>query len=58
LSAAYKKSLRERADTFEAITKTRKSVLHTLITTYGLANAAEHTDVVQHVVTLDALFEP
>ncbi len=57
LTPAYKKTLRERADTFAAVTQSRKSVFLTLITTYGLANAHTHTDVVQNVVTLEDLFE-
>jgi uncharacterized protein len=56
LIPAYKKTLRERAATFAAVTGTRKSILNTLVTTFGLANATEHTDVVQNVVTLDDLF--
>jgi len=48
--------LRERADTFAAISKTRKSIFTTLITTYGLHNEAEHVDVLQNVLTLEDLF--
>ncbi len=57
LTPAYKKSLRERVDTFTAITATRKSVFTTLITTYGLNNADTHLDVIQNVLTLDDLFQ-
>lgn len=57
LTPNYKKQLRERADTFTAITKTRKSIFTTLITTYGLKNEQTHLDVIQNVLTLDDLFE-
>jgi len=57
LTPAYKQTLRERADTFAAISKTRKSIFTTLITTYGLHNADEHVDVLQNVLTLDDLFK-
>ncbi len=58
LSPVYKKTLRERADIFSSLTQTRKSVLTTLVTTYGLTNQHTHIDVVQNVVTLDDLFKP
>ncbi|MFK7979436.1 MAG: ATP-binding protein [Saprospiraceae bacterium] len=57
LTPAYKQNLRERADIFAAVSKTRKSIFTTLITTYGLHNAAEHVDVLQNVLTLDDLFQ-
>ena len=57
LTAAYKKSLRARVATFAAITNTRKSVLTTLVTTYGLINQKAHLDVVQNVVTIEDLFK-
>ena len=57
LTPAYKQTLRERADTFISISKTRKSIFTTLITTYGLHNANEHLDVLQNILTLDDLFE-
>jgi len=56
LTADYKNKLRERADTFAAVTQSRKSVFTTLITTWGLAKENEHLDVVQNVITLEDLF--
>lgn len=56
LTPVYKKQLRDRTETFSSISKTRKSVLTTLITTYGLHNAPTHLDVVQNVLTLEDLF--
>lgn len=57
LTPTYKNTLRERTDTFAAVSKTKKTVFTTLITTYGLANADEHLDVIQNVLTLDTLFK-
>ncbi len=56
LIPSYKKNLQERADTFASITKSRKSILTTLVTTYGLTNAEKHLDVIQNLITLDELF--
>ncbi len=57
LTPTYKKTLRERASIFSAVTKSRKSVFVTLVTTYGLAQKDTHIDVIQNVITLDDLFE-
>ncbi len=57
LIPSYKQILRERADTFAAVTKSRKSILTTLVTTYGLSNQVTHLDVVQNVLTLEDLFQ-
>ena len=56
LTTDYKSRLRERADIFSAVTKSKKSIFVTLITTYGLHKADEHLDVIQNVITLDDLF--
>lgn len=58
LTPTYKNKLRERADIFTKVTKTKKSIFTTLITTYALANAPKHLDVIQNVVTLEHLFSP
>ncbi len=58
LTSAYKSKLRERVNTFSEITKNRKSIYLTLITTYGLNNQDSHLDVIQNVLTLDDLFKP
>lgn len=57
LSPTYKKTLRERARTFSAITQSRKAIFIALLTTYGLRNQSAHMDVVQHILTLDDLFQ-
>ena len=57
LTSSYKNILRERTANFSAVTKTRKSVFTTLVTTYGLTNKQNHEDVVQNVLSMDDLFE-
>jgi len=57
LTPTYKRTLRERADTFSALTKSRKSIFTTLVTTYGLAQKDAHIDVIQNVITLEDLFQ-
>lgn len=57
LNSSYKKTLKDRVETFAAISKTRKSIFTTLITTYGLSKATTHLDVIQNVLTLDDLFK-
>ncbi len=56
LTPEYKKKLEERSEIFAQITKTKKSIFTALITTYGLENKADQSDVVQHVLTFDDLF--
>ncbi len=58
LTPSYKSQLRERAITFSDLTKNRKSIFITLMTTYGLVKQEEHLDVIQNVLTLDHLFKP
>ena len=58
LTSAYKKTLSTRANTFSQVTKSKKSIFITLITTYGLINQSAHEDVVQNVISLDELFSP
>lgn len=58
LTPTYKKTLRERASIFSEVTKSRKSIFVTLVTTYGLAQKDTHIDVIQNVITLEDLFKP
>jgi len=57
LTTTYKQTLLERANTFSVITKSKKSILTTLVTTYGLHNQTEHLDAIQNVVTMEDLFK-
>ena len=55
IDADYEKKLRNRSSLFRLLTKTRKSIQHTFITTYGVANNL-HSGIVQSEVTMDDLF--
>ena len=55
LTADYEEKLRNRASLFRTVTKTKKAVVHTFITTYGVARNI-HSGIVQSEVTMDDLF--
>jgi hypothetical protein len=48
--------LRDRIELFKAKTKTKYSVIQTMVTTYGVAEGI-HSGIVQQEVTMDDLFE-
>ena len=51
----YEQKLRERMAIFRELTKSKKSLVHTFITTYGIADGM-HSSVVHSEVTMDSLF--
>lgn len=51
----YEKTLRERSALFKTVTKTKKSLLITFITTFGLRHNS-HSGIVQNELTMDDLF--
>lgn len=55
LTSDYEKKLRERASLFQYVTKTKKAVIHTFITTYGVLRNI-HSGIVQSEVTMEDLF--
>ncbi len=62
LSADYEEELRKRMALFQEKTKNKKPVstrfltlVHTLVTTFGVANG-KHSSLVHSEVTLDGLF--
>ena len=55
LTADYEEKLRNRASLFRTVTKTKKAVVHTFITTCGVARNI-HSGIVQSEVTMDDLF--
>lgn len=55
ISQDYEKKLRERMGLFKYLTANKKSLVHTFITTYGVANG-KHKSIVHSEVTMDALF--
>ena len=52
----YDKHIRERAGLFKYITGTKKTIVNTFITTYGVANG-KYRSIVHSDVTMDDLFE-
>lgn len=58
LTTNYKKTLKDRIEIFTTSTNSRKSVLTTLVTTYGLINPELHQDTIQNTISMDALFHP
>lgn len=56
ITGDYEQKLRERMELFRELTKTRKSLVHTFVTTYGVADGI-HSSVVHSEVTMEALFE-
>lgn len=57
ISKDYERYLRERSGLFKHLTGTKKSVVHTFVTTYGVANG-KHKSIVHSEVTMDDLFQP
>ena len=55
ISKDYENRLRERASLFRYLTKNKKSLVHTFITTYGIANG-KNKSIVHSEVTMDDLF--
>lgn len=56
ISKDYEEKLRSRMALFKSATGTRKSLVTTMITTYGVLRGI-HSSIVQSEVTMDALFE-
>ena len=55
IDADYEERLRNRASLFRNVTKTKKALHHTFITTYGIAQNI-HSGIVQSEVTMNQLF--
>ena len=56
ITSEYEKKLRERRDLFLLKTKTRKTVVYTFVTTYGVGRG-KHSGIVHSEVTMDDLFQ-
>jgi hypothetical protein len=56
MDANYAKTLRRKIDVFRTVTKTRKNVFVTMITTFGVVNNEHFGEVVASSLTLDDLF--
>jgi len=57
IDKAYAEKLRSKISTFKNVTKTKKSVFLTMITTYGTVQNKYANLLMQSQVTMDALFE-
>lgn len=57
ISRAYGRELARKADVFRRVTGTRKALLLTLVTTYGVVDNQHARDLGVRGVTMDALFE-
>lgn len=56
INEAYEQRLRERMETFRTKTQTHDTLLHTMITTFGLADGV-HTSIIHSQATMENLFE-
>ena len=56
ITEAYEKKLRERVSLFKHVTKTRKAVNCTFVTTFGIKQN-NHSDIVNNEVIMEDLFE-
>lgn len=57
IDKSYSEKLRSKIATFKTVTKTKKSVFLTMITTYGTVRNKYANLLMQNEVTMDALFE-
>ncbi len=58
IDAQYAENLRNKISVFKQVSKTKKSVFLTLITTYGIENNKYVGGLVQNQITMDDLFAP
>ena len=52
----YAENLRNKKTTFKSITKTRKQLFFTLVTTYGLKQNEHSIGLIEQAVTINDLF--
>ncbi len=52
----YAETLRKRRETFRRISKTKKTLFNTIITTYGVQNSKNSSSVIDNIITMDKLF--
>ena len=56
ISAEFSTHLRQRRERFRTITKTKKALFNTLVTTYGVKDGKSNMGQIDHVITMDKLF--
>ncbi len=52
----YSKKLRQKIDVFKRVSKTRKNIFITLVTTFGITNNAYSNDIVSNSLNIECLF--
>ena len=57
ITGSYAEELQNKLNVFRDMTKTRKTLFLTMVTTYGVKNSDSHTGLIQQEITMDALFE-
>lgn len=58
IDKAYARELRHKRDVFREVTKTRKALFLTMVTTYGVAKNEYAHELIANSLTMDALFAP
>ncbi|MCX6277852.1 MAG: ATP-binding protein [Bacteroidetes bacterium] len=56
VDADYEKKLRQKKEVFKNVTKTRKTIFTTLITTFGIIGNSHSRDIVSNELTMECLF--
>ncbi len=56
IDAEYAKKLRQKQEVFKTVTKTRKNIFITMISTYGLINNPNSNGLIANSLTIDCLF--
>lgn len=57
ITGSYAEELQNKLNVFKDMTKTRKTLFLTMVTTYGVKNSDSYTGLIQQEITMDALFE-
>jgi hypothetical protein len=56
VDADYAKKLRQKKDVFKNVTKTRKTIFTTMITTFGIIENSHSRDIISNELTMECLF--
>ena len=56
IDSDYSKKLRQKVEVFKNITKTRKNIFLTMVTTFGITNNSWSNDAVSNSITKDSFF--
>jgi hypothetical protein len=56
VDADYAKRLRQKKEVFQNVTKTRKTIFITMITTFGIIANSHSGDVISNELTMECLF--